>query len=203
MQKEIKKSNKSYFNIECPICFDEDGDMIILSCLHRFHEICLEGHTNLDCPKCRQHVINWSPSLKEKIIKNSKEFTLELNEADRRNIIQNENEFLSTMSMFLQPPPQLEVASALNFLRDNGIPMRYLPRRIRIVLKKGHPRPQPGVLFNGIISQILDQIQYNLQHEKEEENGTLSEDENEEDPFSYENEELEELNFSCNVVEVE
>lgn len=207
--------DKKAFNTECPVCFGEEGDMIILSCFHRFHEECLRGHTDLKCPQCRQHVVNWPPSLKKKIEENSKQFTSELDEEDRQNLIEqqvNQNtNFLSQMAIFLQPPPQVEVATALNFLRDKGIPMRYLPRKIKIAIRRGQPRPQPGVLYHAVIGQILEQVQediYNSNIEstpsnEEESYENSSSDDDEEDPFFEENMILEDLDFNCNVVEKE
>ena len=222
MSDNINFVDKTAFNTECPVCFEEEGNMIILSCLHRFHEECLQGHINLNCPQCRQYVVNWPPSLKKKIEENSKQFSSELDEEDRQNLVDqqiNENRnFLSQMTMFLQPPPQVEVATALNFLRDRGIPMRYLPRKIRIAVKRGQPRPQPGVLYHAVIGQVLEQIQEDIHRgnievifsngeeslfEEDSYEDSSSSDDDEEDPFLQENMILEDLDFNCNVVEKE
>ena len=205
---DTKVLDQQSFNTECPICFSENGKMIMLSCFHRFHEECLGGHTNLNCPQCRQHVVNWPPLLKEKIEKNSKKFQSELDEEERQNILENElqenRRFLSRVAMILQPPPQVEVETALQYLRDNGIPMRYLPRKIKIVVRRGQPRMDPGILFNAIISQVMEHIhediKNNIANASEEDDGCFifSEDE---DPFLEENEDFEDVDFSCSITQ--
>lgn len=214
--------DKTAFNVECPVCFGEEGNMIILSCLHRFHEDCLECHTDLNCPRCRQRVVNWPPILKNKIEENSKQFTSELDEEDRQNLIEqqiNDNRnFLSQLTMFLQPPPQIEVATALNFLRDRGIPTRYLPRKIKISVRRGQPRPQPGVIYHAVIGQVQENIQEDIHrgiigvvisnedsssefYDEGDSDDESSSESDEEDPFFEENMILEDLDFNCNVVE--
>jgi hypothetical protein len=196
------------FNEECPVCFSEEGNMITLSCLHRFHEGCLQGHTNLKCPKCRQVVINWSCKLKETIEFNSIKFVNEMDEEDRNSIQTQETnaermELLSNISMFLQPPPQLEIMTAFQYLQEEGIPMYYLPQKVLVSIKRGHPRPQPGVLFNAVISQTQERIMkdiYENSKNVEEDDQDDNNNEDEEDPFLEENYILEKVNRNFKVI---
>lgn len=184
------------FNTTCPICLDDTGSMIILSCLHRFHEKCCENLTDLNCQLCQQHVINYPPNLKKLIEKNSAARASELVEEDRQNLLQQQETLFSRMAIYMQPPPNIEIMSALQYLRERGVPLKYIPQNVRISVQRGQPRILPGVLFTAIVGQVMERVQKDLG------NGELyddSEDEDveyEEDPFSQENDELEILERS-------
>jgi hypothetical protein len=204
--------NNTSFNEECPVCFSEEGEMLILSCLHKFHEDCLKNHTNLKCPECRQNVLNWPSGLKKEIEKNSKTFVNEMDEEDRQNLQIQENnverlEMLSNLSMFLQPPPQLEIMTAFQYLQEQGIPMYYLPHKILVSVKKNQPKPQLGILFNTIIGSIQEKImkdiyEYNKENSDENEENTDDDDldSDEENPFSEENNILENVDRNFKVI---
>jgi hypothetical protein len=190
------------FNTECPICFSEENYMLILSCLHKFHRDCLDGHTSLDCPTCRQPVVNWPPDLKKKILTNSSKLQSELESEDRRRLIDmqnSESEFMSRMSLFLQPPPQVEISAAMQYLREQGIPLRYIPESICVGVTKNHPRPAPGVLFSAVISQVMQKVEDDLAC------GDLEVEEielDEENPFTDEDEVLMELTRNVRFIEI-
>lgn len=189
------------FNTECSICFSDKNPMIILSCLHKFHEECLEGHTNLDCPTCRQNVVNWPPRLKEKIKKNSLNLRDDLESQDRRRLIEAQErnaEVLSRLSMFLQPPPEAEIISAMQYLRENGIPLRYIPQGINIRVSKNQPKPIPGVLFSTLVDKVLKSIQEDISSEELEIEENSDDNEN---PFYDENEILETLSRNVKYID--
>lgn len=56
----------------CPICFENTGTLLKLSCSHCIHVSCAVGLTNRQCPYCRTNVKNW-PSYLKKIIDKNKE----------------------------------------------------------------------------------------------------------------------------------
>jgi hypothetical protein len=203
------KEDETAFNEECPICFNEEGKMITLSCLHRFHEDCLQGHTNLKCPKCRQLVVNWPLNLKEKIESNYVKFVTEMDEEDRQTLQTQETNsermnLLSNISMFLQPPPQLEIMTAFQYLQEEGVPMYYLPQKVLVSLKRGHPRPQAGMLFNAVIAQTQQRMMKDICDDDDDyeynNNEYDDDDDSDDDPFLEENYILEKVNRNFKVI---
>lgn len=199
---DIQNITPGAFNTECPICFLDDGHMLILSCLHKFHRKCLEGHTSLECPTCRQSVVNWPPELKRKLQENQSKLQSDLEISDRRRLIDMQNsqsEFLSSMSLFLQPPPQIEISAAMQYLREQGIPLRYIPESICVGITKNHPRPSPGVLYSAVISQVMQKVEDDLASgELEVEEVDFDQD----NPFVNEDEALMELTRNVRFVEI-
>jgi hypothetical protein len=127
------------FNEDCPICLGNEEQMLILSCLHRIHRECAEGLKDSLCPICRKDVSNWPEDLLEKISKNEKDRQEQLTNEETQHLQEQEEQFrsiLSHLTMFLQPPPQIEIASAFQFLRGLGIPHRYVPERISNISKE-------------------------------------------------------------------
>lgn len=205
--------NKTHFNKECPVCLESDGDMLILSCLHRLHETCAEGLTSHDCIVCRGKVINWPPRIWSKIKENSKDFEQELLEEETEALLEHQHAaqaMMSQMTMFLQPPPQIEIMSALQYLSDQGIPMHYIPQRVRIARQRNQPRVQPGVLFTTIVGQVMEKVQEDLsqgglqvEREHPEEDDSSGDELFEEDPFELENDALMSTNRSVNFVDLD
>lgn len=190
--EKVNVSDQNAFNTTCPICLvDENDNMIILSCLHRLHEDCCKGLTDLNCPLCNQHVVNWPSKIKEIILDNKKKWKEELDEEDRQSALafQEQNSFL-----FLQPPPQVEVMGALQFLRESGFPLQFLPENIEIETQRDAPRFEPGVLFETIIYNIVNRIDVGEEIEPELSNS-------DEDPFEEENEMLLEMTRNIRFVE--
>jgi hypothetical protein len=174
---DIQKPDDKAFNRECPICFsedDEDSVFLILSCLHRFHEKCLEGHTELTCPTCRQNVVNWPPRLRSKIESNNITFRNELEENDRRALIQHlSSERHRSHYIYIQPPLEVELSSALRYLRENEIPFRYIPIEINITVFSRQPQPPPGTFFHVIVDKILLRISEDVEKETPEEQNSI------------------------------
>ena len=44
--------DRAFFNDECYICYEEEGELIALEYGHRFHSECLQGVRNNLCPYC-------------------------------------------------------------------------------------------------------------------------------------------------------
>lgn len=195
------------FNEECPICFaTESKGMLILSCLHRIHSECAEGLTDTQCPMCRKEVINWPKSLLAKIKENAEDRKQELIDEDTQHIREQERLIremtIPHMTLLLQPPPRIEIISALLYLREQGIPMSYIPQNVRITRTRGHPNFQPGVLFTAIIGQVIERMQRDIFAgpflvEREDYTKEGSEDDTE-DPFEDENEKYIEIDRSIN-----
>lgn len=200
-----KDKNKKTFNKECPICLEsedrkENGNMLILSCLHRIHSKCSEGLTNLKCPLCQQMVINWPPKIQTKIIKNGKRVKKEVEDEEREVLIQEQQrqqEYINRLRLYINPPPKVEIIAALEYLRDQEIPERYIPRNITIARQRNRNNMQPGVLFMTIVSQVLNKINEEIPDINE--NLTNSDDSDNEDPFEFENDQLSIQNPNLNV----
>lgn len=205
--------DKTHFNKDCPVCLESTGEMLILSCLHRIHESCAEGLTDLSCPMCRKEVINWPSRIKAKIEANSRDREQELVEEDTAALLEQQahaRAMMSQMTMFLQPPPQIEIMSALQYLADQGIPMHYIPQRVRIARQRNQPRVQPGVLFTTIVGQVMEKVQEDLTHgtlqverDHPEEDDSSGDESSDDDPFELENDALSGVNRSVNFVEID
>lgn len=52
------ESIQEAYNDTCPICLENTGHMILLSCNHNIHEECVLGLTSLECPICRNVPVN-------------------------------------------------------------------------------------------------------------------------------------------------
>lgn len=60
---KIKYNDKIHTEKECPICLEEfkqDESIVLLPCLHYFHEDCLNAwfkkSTNIECPLCKKKI---------------------------------------------------------------------------------------------------------------------------------------------------
>jgi len=145
------------FNEKCPVCLEKDGDFFSLGCLHKIHLECCENLRSMECPLCRRYMEELPECLQEKIIETSKkEEEIRLQE-EREELSRT---YINTHQTFLlhRPTPQMEAIAALDFLRENGIPMFYLPITIEITLFRNNPLPHPGIIFQTILRMILDKI---------------------------------------------
>lgn len=148
----------SSFNDECPICFESEtknddsnsgNNMYILNCLHKIHEECCKGLNKLECPICRTAINNFPKSLHTIITNNEIKYRNERDEEERQRIIENE-------STNIRYTPQLEVASAIYYLKDElNIPSRFLPESISLITDLAPPE---GVIFQMIVSKVLNDI---------------------------------------------
>lgn len=156
------------FNEKCPICLEKDGDFFTLGCMHKIHLECCEYLNSLDCPLCRRCMQDLPECLREKITENAKK--------EEENRIQEEREELSRTYLHthqsilvFRPTPQMEAISALDYLRENGIPMFYLPSIIEITFFGNNPLPPPGAIFQTIIGMVLDKIEKDCTDDEGEE----------------------------------
>ena len=149
------------YNKVCPICWDE-GNTFSLSCHHHIHIECARGLTDVCCPICRSAVTNWPSELKDKISDNQQLRREEIEEEERQEII---GQFQSgtQMTLVFNPPPQVEIAAAQQYLAEKGIPSCYVPTRVNIRSPIGHPRPPVGVLFAAIVGQAIERAAMELE----------------------------------------
>jgi len=201
-------SKITQFNEECPVCLSNIGEMHLMSCMHRIHLDCASRLISLECPLCRSGVNNFPESIREKIITEKQKYQNELEEEDRRNLETREREIreiIGENSLYVSPPVQIEAVSAMQFLRNQGIPLSYLPTNIQISLPGDSPRPPPGTLFYAILGHVMEKIDQDLRsgeifgtplsepYEPEDDSS------DEENPFEWENENLSILSRSVQV----
>jgi len=144
----------------CPICLEGD-DLFMLSCSHHLHLECAKGMTDAVCPLCRSSLRGDLPSnILSSIENRGQEYQANLEAEDfaRLNNLQN-FDFARAVTLFVRPRPHIEVRSATNYLIRKGIPLEFLPKRIRIDNPRGHPPPQPGTIFNLLVGQALSRMQ--------------------------------------------
>lgn len=115
---------QKFYNEECPICLgDDEKDMYPLSCLHRIHKECAKGLTKLECPLCKQKIINFPDSLVDQIKKNGKKLEQEREEEERREILESMNFLI---------PPQMVILQVIREMIDMGVPPDAIPSSIGI-----------------------------------------------------------------------
>lgn len=177
-------TDDSHFNTECPICFSDDTEpspMHMMPCMHRLHLECAIHLTSFECPLCRAKINNFPKNIHDSIVKNERERRDEI-ELDDRRALQNAIRSLPPQIVPSEPPLQLEVIAALQHLRDQGIPLRYIPVNIVVKVPRNSPRPPEGVIFNTIFNHILCQISEDISSDiLEDESDILAENDLNED----------------------
>lgn len=169
-------------NKKCPICLEKTGEMFSLDCFHKVHLDCCLNLISFECPLCRKKINNFPDVVKEAIDKNIIKYKDQVEKEERDTILREINENYSSVVSNLPhlPTPQLEIISALTYLIDNGIPLRYIPEVVSVTFYTGQPRPQLGFFFGVIIDLITKKINDDLE-------GDYDEDDDDEDPFLEEN----------------
>lgn len=169
------------FNKKCPICLEKSGDFFTLSCLHKIHLECCNNLINLKCPLCQEIVKNYPEDIQKNIEKNIISYRKELEEEDREYAARTYSDSYSQIINNIITP-QMEIAAAVEYLRDNEIPLICIPEKIEITFYQNQPVPEKGVIFRTIIDTILGYI---LDHisDYEDDEGFLEEEEN---PFLFE-----------------
>lgn len=185
-----------YFNTECPICFsDETNDgngegftfsatnvaFHLMSCLHRIHLECAKGLNSFECPICRKNVNNFPDYIKSAIEINSKNRAEAVELEDRQNlqrIVEEE---------YRHAPPRAtieqEILSALQYVRNFAIPLRFIPVKILVTVFKDTPPPPEGVVFCTIVDYISKNILRILSLEEKTPNDVFSEEDEDTNPF--------------------
>lgn len=167
--QSVNITGDSHFNTECPVCFSDDTEsspMHMMPCMHRLHLECAIHLTSFECPLCRVKINNFPKNIHDSIVKNERERRDEI-ELDDRRALQNalQNTISPPQAVPSEPPLQLEVIAALQYLRDQGIPLRYIPVNIVVKVPRNSPRPPEGVIFSVILNHILCQISKDISSE--------------------------------------
>lgn len=148
----------------CSICLDPiSNDCIIMKCKHVLHEECMKGMTSLTCPLCRFPIEeNDIPNdLYDMLINNSNSFRDELEKEDRNALIQHLRETDNQNRTRLEDARySFETYLALKYLKDMGIPERFIPVDINIKKKMRSPNLPQGALFSLIISFVIRRLKF-------------------------------------------
>jgi len=158
-------------NIQCPICLDNDSmsKMFPLSCCHFIHLDCAVGMNKLECPMCRERIINLPVEVKRKIEHNGKEYEKEKIEDERREIIEHERRRGGG-----RQPIELEIIMALKYLSEIGFPDHIIPEHVTMEVDPNSPPPPPGTIFKTIINLICNELR--LQDDSPDEDIDITDD---------------------------
>ena len=197
-------SKEEQFNKECPACFSDEGELYMMSCMHRMHSECAKHLISTECPLCRETVSNFHDNVIQSIAENEKIFQRDLEIEDREMLLNRERQIDTILGGLLsaQTPSQIEVISAMQFLRNEGIPLSYIPTNIHISVPRDLPRLSPGTLFYAIVGHVMEKINQDLQFGNAEEPEPFDHEEDnddEENPFEWEDENLSILSRSVQV----
>lgn len=187
---------KMYIN-KCPVCLEDEGDMLRLSCSHYIHDECSMGLTSSTCPICRGLVDNWPDEILTQIIINEDERRQELLDEEHDVLVEENGEVANFLNEMLHPPPQLEIISAIRFLTGTGIPYRYIPQQVNVTIDQGQPQADIGTLFSATIGQVLEQMQDDIASTMTDDESSSSDND---DPFDDENQESIQLNRSIRFI---
>ncbi len=146
---------------ECRICLElaDTTNETNLSCGHSFHTSCIRGLTKLACPLCRSTITlgDVSETIIKEILTNEVALKDERHAEDVREVRRMVCEEMLQDEDSLN---QLECEFAIRYLRELGVPERYLP--IGIDVKRGIKRMGEGSLFILVIGTVLMDIENQL-----------------------------------------
>jgi len=164
--EDDKKQVLLYYNEECPVCFSSDGTMHITSCMHRIHLECAEGMNKLECPLCMTVINNYPKKVAEQIIVNAEEYQKKLDQEDFESFIAHQNAVNNTPSATINvsPPLQIEILSAIHCLKENGIPLGYIPTNVRILVHRDSPSIPQGALFYAIVGHSIEKVTSDIEN---------------------------------------
>ena len=174
----------------CPVCF-EGEKLHILECNHPIHLECAKLLTDPSCPLCRKPLTNLPDDIMESIRVEQAKYKANLEEEDHR--LAEENMVGRLFVMHVNPTIETELRYAMNYLRNRGIPLIYLPQCIKVKVPSGHPKPAPGVLFSTLVGQLLEYMRKELESDSDSLEESDSEESDSENPFESENRILERL----------
>lgn len=166
----------------CPICLEEGEEMFQLNCGHRVHLDCIKEVAHTGCVLCRTPMTNLPKEIINQILDNEKNYKEELEEEDRVLAEQTSStiELSNLFSIYIRPPPQIEMKYAMLYLKSQGIPLKYLPEKIKILTPTGHPNPPYGMLFSLLVSQTLERMKEDLANNFSDSRNSEEEDSREE-----------------------
>lgn len=183
--------SEPYFNTECPICFSDHENSAtavfhLMSCLHRIHLECAKGLNSFECPICRKNVNNFPDYIKSAIEVNSKVRAEAVELEDRQNLQRVVEQELQ------RAPPRAtieqEILSALQYVRNFKIPLKFIPTKILVTVFKDTPSPPEGVVFCTIIDYISKNILGILSLEEEKTSVDVFSKDEDTNPFEEDDE---------------
>ncbi len=172
----------------CPICF-EGEKLHFLTCNHYIHLECSRYLTDPSCPLCRKPLENLPNEIMESIHEKQAKYKADLEEEDHR--MAQENTIGRMFSIYVNPTIQVELKYAMNYLRNRGVPLMYLPQCIRVKVPEGQPKPGPGVLFSTLVGQVLERMRTHIA--SFDSDSSDSDSDSDSNPFENENRILERL----------
>jgi len=182
-------TSASYYNEECPICFSSTGQMHLTPCMHQIHIDCAKGMNNLECPLCMAPVNNYPRNIAEQIKSNGTEYQNKLDREDFENFITQQNEAdREVPTIHVSPPIRIEIMSAIHFLKENGIPVEYIPTSVEISIFQDNPTFPQGTLFYAIVGHSIEKVTKDMEDLFDPIYSDSEEDDDEEEnPFPTEN----------------
>jgi hypothetical protein len=185
----------------CPICL-EGGEMFTLNCNHKVHLDCIKNVADSGCVLCRAPMTNLPKEIEDKILENERIYKNELEEEDRNLARQTQRTIgiNNLFSIYIRPRPQIELKYAMFYLKSQGIPLKYLPEKIKILVPQGHPNPPPGVLFTLLVSQTLERMKEDMSNIFLNTNFCDHDSDSESDEYPFEDED-EELRYIRRLIE--
>ena len=183
----------------CPICL-EGKELFVLSCQHQLHLECVKQMNDSRCPICRK---SFEEDVSEDILalinENNRKYHEDLDAEDRQRLASEQFNLERLFAIYIRPRPFIEARYALAYLRNQGIPLNYLPQRVQIKCPRGHPKPEPGVIFSTLVGQAVERMEADLSDDDSDESSSDSET----DPFEDENRMLERLSRVTENIQVD
>lgn len=169
----MSENNTSFFNDGCPVClcvFENDvsvpvGSIHITSCMHKIHLKCAENLISFNCQICNQRVNNYPSHIISKILDHKKQYEDKLEKEDfqelqRLEALRRERERIALTNQYgeaiLEGPIKREIMMAMQVLKSIGIPLRYIPIEINVIIYKNQPRTPPSLIFQQVLSSIIN-----------------------------------------------
>lgn len=148
----------------CPVCFGKDN-LVQLGCSHCICRECLPHLTSCVCPTCRASLT--IEEIGEETIKtimlNNIQSKKSQEEDDLRELIETirteNNERRYTVEDMKK---RLECELAFRYLREIGVPERYIPVDISVKSKIGEPSQQTGSLFSLIVRTVWNEVEKDM-----------------------------------------
>lgn len=190
--QSVNTTGKSYntetgpsYNEDCPICFSSVGEMHLTPCMHQLHIECAKGMSKVECPLCMAEVSNFPLEVVKQIKSNGEEYQSKLDREDFENFVAYQNERENTVStIHVSPPLRVEIASAMQFLKESGIPLEYIPTSVKLSIIQDNPTIPQGTLFYAIVGHAIEKVAKDIKDFSDSNIGSSSsDDDDEENPF--------------------
>lgn len=168
---------------ECTLCC-EIVSLTRLNCGHTLHLKCAASMINPECPICRSPLTNVPEEVIRSIRAKQGEFKEECEAEDRQAVLrmvrENDNPNVRVSAA---------IVAAMQFLRDHGVPMRYIPQGVEVTVEANAPQPNfSNVVLQEVIRRlVVDCVDDSTFCSKCELPRSLSPEESDTNPFEEEN----------------